>query len=72
MATRLGLFFKTKKRRDDLELRQLLFTRHLKQLLLPLVVDDDKIKVLLAAPGGRQLEGSLDYQSPREAIAGVV
>ena len=56
VATRLGLFFKIqleyKKWRDDLEMHQLLFTRHLKQLLLPLVADDDKIKVLLAAPGG--------------------
>jgi len=55
VATRLGLFFKIqleyKKWRDDLEFHQLLFTRHLTQLLLPLVADDDKIKVLLAAPG---------------------
>jgi len=56
VATRFGLFFRIqleyKKWRDDLELHQLLFTRHLKLLLLPLVADDDKIKVLLAAPGG--------------------
>ena len=56
VATRLGLFFKIqleyKKWRDDLEFHRLLFARHMRQLLLPLVADDDKIKVLLAAPAG--------------------
>lgn len=56
VATRLGLFYKIrleyKKCRDALEFHQLTFTRHLRQLLLPLVVDDDRIAVLLADPGG--------------------
>lgn len=56
MATRLGLFFKIrleyKKVLDNLEIHQLTFTRHLRQLLLPLIVDDDKIGALLADPGG--------------------
>ena len=55
LATRLGLFYKIrleyKKWRDDLEFHQLVFTRHLRQLLLPLVVDDDKIRELLSSPG---------------------
>ena len=56
IATRLGVFYKIrleyKKWRDDLEFHQLLFIRHLRQLLLPLVVDDDKIQELLSSPGG--------------------
>ncbi|KAK0709991.1 hypothetical protein B0T26DRAFT_755112 [Lasiosphaeria miniovina] len=56
IATRLGVFFKIqleyKRWRDDLEFHQLVFTRHLRQLLLPLVADDDKIAELLSAPGG--------------------
>jgi hypothetical protein len=35
-----------------LEFHKLLFTKNLRQLLLPLVLDDDKIKELLLAPGG--------------------
>lgn len=56
VATRLGLFYKIqlehKKWLDDLEFHQLLFSRHLRQLVLPLVVDDDKIKELLSNPRG--------------------
>ncbi len=56
IATRLGLFYKIhleyKKWRDDLEFHQLLFARHLRQLLLPLLVDDDKIQELMFSPGG--------------------
>lgn len=55
LATRLGLWGKVhleyKKWRDDLDFHQLLFTRQLRQLLLPLVVDDDKIRELLSSPG---------------------
>ena len=56
VATRLGLFFQIrleyKKALDNLEFQQLAYTRHLKQLILPLVVDDDKIGALLKDPGG--------------------
>ncbi len=56
IATRLGLWGKVrleyKKWRDDLDFHQILFTRQLKQLLLPLVADDDKIRELLSSPGG--------------------
>jgi hypothetical protein len=55
VSTRIGLFYKIrleyKKWRDDLEFHQLLFTRQLRQLLLPLVVEGDRIDALLAAPG---------------------
>ncbi|KPM46526.1 hypothetical protein AK830_g113 [Neonectria ditissima] len=37
---------------DDLKFQQLSFTSNLRHLLLPLVVDDDRIAVLLAHPGG--------------------
>ncbi|KAK3370388.1 hypothetical protein B0H63DRAFT_486905 [Podospora didyma] len=57
VATRLGLFFKIhleyKKWRDDLEFYQLVLTRHLRQLLLPLIADNDKIEELLSAPGSK-------------------
>jgi hypothetical protein len=56
VATRLGLFYKIrleyKKCRDEVEFHHLTFKRHLKQLLLPLVADDDRIGDLLANPGG--------------------
>ncbi len=56
LATRLGLFYRIhleyKKCRDDLNFHQISFTRQLRQLLLPLVVDDDKIRELLTSPGG--------------------
>ncbi|KAL7917643.1 hypothetical protein ACQKWADRAFT_324459 [Trichoderma austrokoningii] len=41
-----------KKWRDDLEFHRLLFTKNLRQLLLPLVLDDNTIEELLLAPGG--------------------
>lgn len=41
-----------KRWRDDLEFHRLLFTKNLRQLLLPLVLDDDTIEELLLAPGG--------------------
>ncbi|KAK3681760.1 hypothetical protein B0T22DRAFT_523034 [Podospora appendiculata] len=56
VATRLGLFYKIrvehKRCRDELEFHHLTFSRHLRQLLLPLVVDDAMIGKLLSAPGG--------------------
>ncbi|KAK1764491.1 hypothetical protein QBC33DRAFT_613156 [Phialemonium atrogriseum] len=56
VARRLDRFHKIrleyKKCRDTLKYHQLSFTRHLRQLLLPLLVDDDKIDDLLSAPGG--------------------
>lgn len=55
-AKLVGLFLQIKlayKRwRDDLEFHRLLFTKNLRQLLLPLVLDDDTIEELLLAPGG--------------------
>lgn len=55
-AKLVGLFLQIKlayKRwRDDLEFHKLLFTKNLRQLLLPLVLDDDTIEELLLAPGG--------------------
>ncbi len=42
-----------KKWRDDLEFHQLLFIRQLRQLLLPLVIDDDEAEALLADPGAK-------------------
>lgn len=66
VATRIGLFYKIrleyKKWRDDLEFHQLLFTRQLRRLLLPLVVDGDRIDALLAAPG------SDDWRDPTIAV----
>ena len=54
-ANSLGVFHKIrlehKKWCDDLEYHQLVFKSHLRELLLPLVADDDKIAELLAAPG---------------------
>lgn len=56
IAQRLGLFHKIrleyKKWRDDLEFYNLAFTRNLRQLLLPLIADDEKVAELLSAPGG--------------------
>lgn len=55
-AKLVGLFLQIKlayKRwRDDLEFQRILFTKNLRQLLLPLVLDDDTIEELLLAPGG--------------------
>ncbi|KAH7133792.1 hypothetical protein EDB81DRAFT_904068 [Dactylonectria macrodidyma] len=56
VAKRLNLFYAVrpeyKRCRDQLAYYQILFKTHLRQLLLPLVVDDDKIEELLADPGG--------------------
>ncbi|KAF5696849.1 hypothetical protein FMUND_15577 [Fusarium mundagurra] len=56
VATRLSLFRmirrEHKKCLDDLEFNHTWFICNLRQLLLPVVVDDDKIEELLAAPGG--------------------
>lgn len=41
-----------KKWRESLEFQKLAYTHNLKQLLLPLALDDDKIDELLLAPGG--------------------
>lgn len=41
-----------KKWRDDLEFYKLAFTANLRQLLLPLVADDEKIREPLLSPGG--------------------
>ncbi|KAK0631100.1 hypothetical protein B0T17DRAFT_488289 [Bombardia bombarda] len=58
VAARLGLFFKIrleyKKCRDDVHFHQLTFSRHLRQLLLPLVADDATIADLLSDPGGQK------------------
>ncbi|KAL6897698.1 hypothetical protein GGI43DRAFT_424042 [Trichoderma evansii] len=55
-ANQVGLFLQIKleyKRwRDDLEYHKLVFTNNLRQLLLPLVLNDDKIRELLLVPGG--------------------
>lgn len=55
-AKLVGLFLQIKleyKRwRDDLEFHRLLFTKNLRQLLLPLALDDDTIEELLLAPAG--------------------
>jgi hypothetical protein len=57
-AKTVGLFLQIKlvyKRwRDDLEFHRLLFTKHLRQLLLPLVLDDDTIEELLLKPEGHR------------------
>ncbi|KAL7823711.1 hypothetical protein V8C26DRAFT_433671 [Trichoderma gracile] len=56
IAQRLGLFHKIrlelKKWRDDLEFYKVAFRRILRQLLLPLVADDEKVEELLSEPGG--------------------
>lgn len=56
VATRLRLFSKMKleykKCSNELELQQLTFMRHLKQLLLPLVVDNEKVQELIDKPAG--------------------
>lgn len=56
VATRLGLWYKIKlehkKCRDQLHFHRVTLTSHLRQLLLPLVVDDAMIEKLLSRPGG--------------------
>ncbi|KAK1253288.1 hypothetical protein MKX07_001365 [Trichoderma sp. CBMAI-0711] len=56
LAKRLGLYYKIrleyKNWLDELEINKIIFTRHLSQLLLPLIVDDEKIRELLSEPGG--------------------
>ncbi|KAH7020417.1 hypothetical protein EDB80DRAFT_702936 [Ilyonectria destructans] len=56
VAKRLKLFYEVrteyKRCRDQLAYNQILFKTNLRRLLLPLVVDDDKIDELLADPGG--------------------
>ncbi|KAL7912178.1 hypothetical protein GGI35DRAFT_308706 [Trichoderma velutinum] len=56
VATRLRLFSKMKleyrKCSNELELQQLTFIRHLKQLLLPLVTDNAKVQELIDKPAG--------------------
>lgn len=56
VARRLGRFRRTrleyKRCRDALKFHHLTFTRQLRQLLLSLPVDDDKVDELLSTPGG--------------------
>ncbi|KPM38172.1 hypothetical protein AK830_g8421 [Neonectria ditissima] len=56
VAKRLGFWYKIRleyqKCSDHLTYYRLAYRRHLKLLLLPLVVDDDKIQELLSDPGG--------------------
>jgi hypothetical protein len=56
LATRLNLFYSIRSEHkrclDDLVYHQILFKMHLRRLLLPLAVDDDKIDELLNDPGG--------------------
>lgn len=56
VAKRLKLFYAVrteyKRCRDQLAYNQILFKTNLRRLLLPLVVDDDKIEELLADPSG--------------------
>ncbi|KAK5652682.1 hypothetical protein OQA88_10276 [Cercophora sp. LCS_1] len=56
LAMRLGRFTKIqvehKKCRGNLEFYRLLFTGNLRQLVLPLAVDESKVEVLLSRPGG--------------------
>lgn len=56
VARRLGFWYKIRleyqKCSDNLTYYQLAYKRHLKLLLLPLIVDDDKIRELLTDPGG--------------------
>ncbi|KAI1370312.1 hypothetical protein F4677DRAFT_367696 [Hypoxylon crocopeplum] len=56
VATRAGLFYQIKLKhrqcRNRLECERLVFTGNLKQLLLPLVVDDEKITDMISDPGG--------------------
>ncbi|KAK7420552.1 hypothetical protein QQX98_002751 [Neonectria punicea] len=67
VAKRLGFWYKIRleyqKCSDHLTYYRLAYRRHLKLLLLPLVLDDDKIQELLSDPGGKgwknQAVGSL-------------
>ncbi|KAI1389422.1 uncharacterized protein F4822DRAFT_199745 [Hypoxylon trugodes] len=56
VATRAGLFYQIKLKhrqcRNRLEREKLVYTGNLKQLLLPMVVDDEKITEMLSNPGG--------------------
>ncbi|KAK7757460.1 hypothetical protein SLS62_000475 [Diatrype stigma] len=56
VATRAGLFYQIKLKhrqcRNRLERERLVFTGNLKQLLLPIVADDEKIAEMLSNPGG--------------------
>lgn len=56
IAERVGLFLTIKNEytnwKNELNFYKLLFTINLRQLLLPLVADDDMITELLMAPGG--------------------
>ncbi|KAF3076131.1 hypothetical protein CFAM422_001132 [Trichoderma lentiforme] len=56
VAARLRLFSKMKleyrKCSNELEFQQVTFVRHLKQLLLPLVIDNEKVQELIDKPAG--------------------
>jgi hypothetical protein len=56
LATSVNLFYSIRSEHkrclDDLTYHQILFKIHLRRLLLPLAVDDDKIDELLDNPGG--------------------
>lgn len=57
VATRLGLFYRIKleykKCSDNINYQQLILTSNLKQLLLPLAIDQDEIQELVDNPGGK-------------------
>lgn len=56
VAKRLGFWMEMRveyqKCKDELKFHQLVFTRNLRQLILPLIADDDKVRLLLSDPGG--------------------
>ncbi|RYP77949.1 hypothetical protein DL771_000808 [Monosporascus sp. 5C6A] len=60
VATRAGLFHRIKLKhrqcRNRLERERLVFTGNLKQLLLPVITDDEKIAEMLSNPGGLSWE----------------
>ncbi|KAM5360716.1 hypothetical protein ACJA88_014727 [Fusarium oxysporum] len=65
LATSVNLFYSIRSEHkrclDDLTYHQILFKIHLRRLLLPLAVDDDKIDELLDNPGGTKWkEKSID------------
>jgi hypothetical protein len=66
VAIRFGMFLhirvEYKHWKDDLRFYEIAFKRHLKQLLLPLIFDDSKIKVLIANPG------SEDWKEPHVGV----
>lgn len=56
VARRIGFWTEMREEhqrcKNDLKFYRLIFTRNLRELILPLVADDDNVRLLLSDPGG--------------------